>query len=282
MAKIWLTALFAFTVCISFLAVVEAAASESIDHHISFPSGITIYSPLEKTYNTNTLTLDIFLYSAGYINGLDPAVSLNYSIDGSINGPVPITKQNSEVHVVINAVAKLTLPPLSDGEHTLTLSLYGHNQRTHEPKYVSYVDTVHFSVDTGTPKVSILEPQNNTVYPAGAQITLNFTLSKPTSSIIYAQLDANRTVMAPQNTTLPALSAGQHNLTLMTLDSSGFVKARQTIQFTVLDPTPSATIKLVDTSQTGGLRIAVVVLAAIVVCLVLAAVTLKRKRPTSF
>ena len=137
------------------------------------------------------------------------------------------------------------------------------------------------SPDTGTPKVSILETAKQHGYPAGAQIPSKFH-PKQTNIIYHLCLSLMQTeqFMPPQNTTLPALLAGQHNLTLMILDPSGFVMARQTIQFTVLDPTPSATIKLVDTAQTVGLRIAVVVLAAIVVCLVLAAVA--RETPTSF
>jgi hypothetical protein len=104
---------------------------------ISFPSGITLFSPINSTYNSQHLTLNLTLYSAGGFGSIDSRVSMNYSIDGIDYGPVPLVVSNPGVHLITNAAASLSLPELSEGSHYLTLYLYGYNQRTYEPQFLS-------------------------------------------------------------------------------------------------------------------------------------------------
>ena len=137
---------------------------------IIFPdSGVIIYSPVNMTYNGNNLILYLTLDSAGSMGQLDPQISMNYSIDGSYNGSVPL-KSNGEVSVATIAIANFTLPKIIDGSHELTIYLYGLNQRTYEPKYLSYTNTVYFST-TGNPSGNITPTFSPTVKPSSSQIS---------------------------------------------------------------------------------------------------------------
>ena len=140
---------------ISSLAVVHSSIvrADSADF-ISFPdSGVTIFSPLNETYSYQNPILNVTLYGAGLLGSLDPQISMNYSIDNVYNGSVPL-KSNGEIHVITTAVGKVALPKLPSGSHYLTIYLYGWNQRSHEPKYLSFNNTVHFSIASVNPASS--------------------------------------------------------------------------------------------------------------------------------
>ena len=123
------------------------ADSEEPIHFVD--SGLTIYSPVNMTYNAYNLALNVTLNGAGTLNGIDPQISMNYNIDGSYSGDVPL-KWDGEYHVVTAAVATISLPKLSNGPHELTIYLYGLNQESYTPRYLSFTYTVYFST-TGNP-----------------------------------------------------------------------------------------------------------------------------------
>jgi hypothetical protein len=134
------------------LFFVSPVKADSTDF-ISFPdSGVTIFSPLNMTYYYRNLILNVTLYGAGFLGGLDPQISMNYSIDNIYKGSV-LLKSNGEIHVVTTAVGTVALPELPAGSHYLTIYLYGFNQRTYEPKYLSFISTVYFST-VGTDPIS--------------------------------------------------------------------------------------------------------------------------------
>jgi hypothetical protein len=116
---------------------VRADSTDSI-HFID--SGVTIFSPVNMTYHYTDLVLNVGLASAGVLGGLDREISMNYSIDGIHNGSVPL-ESNREIHMTTTAVATVVLPELPDGSHCLTIYLYCLNQRTYEPKYLSFIIT---------------------------------------------------------------------------------------------------------------------------------------------
>jgi hypothetical protein len=121
---------------------------------ISFPdSGVNIFSPLNKTYYYQNPILNVTLYGAGLLGSIDPQISMNYSIDNVYNGAVPL-KSNGEIHVITTAVGTVALPKLPSGSHYLTIYLYGWNQMSHEPKYLSFNNTVHFSIASANPASS--------------------------------------------------------------------------------------------------------------------------------
>ena len=153
---------------------------------ITFDSGITVYSPLNTTYYDFPLVLNVSLYGAGNMGGLDPQISMTYSIDGVYNGSVPL-RSDGELHVVTNALGTVNLPNIPEGSHYLTLYYYGLNQRTYEPKYLSYIDTIYFSTIGQSAASSPTTNPTLTYAPSPTAIstpkpTLNPFLPTPTSS----------------------------------------------------------------------------------------------------
>jgi hypothetical protein len=93
--------------------IVEADSADSI----RFSSGAVIFSPLNRTYNSRFLTLNLT-----FGVGLGVECSLNYSIDGKYEGPIPLVAKNpTEMHVINEAIGYVTLPELSEGSHRLTV-----------------------------------------------------------------------------------------------------------------------------------------------------------------
>jgi hypothetical protein len=115
---------------------------------INYPdAGLNVYSPLSVTYS-GSLVLNVTLGSAGNLGGLDPNISMNYTIDGTYTGAVQL-RSNGEIHMTTIAVGTAALPALPEGAHSLTIHLYGLNQRAYEPKYLTFEYTIFFST-TGT------------------------------------------------------------------------------------------------------------------------------------
>jgi hypothetical protein len=134
---------------ISILPTVNSnlALGDSSDSISFLDSGVTIYSPLNITY-AQTPTLQVNLYGAGNFASLDPEISMNYSIDYVYNGSIHL-RSDGEIHFITNAIGTAALPELPSGSHCLRIYLYGWNQISYDPRYLSYVDTVDFSIVGG-------------------------------------------------------------------------------------------------------------------------------------
>jgi hypothetical protein len=134
-------------------------------NYVMFSSGVTILSPLNRTYDSRFLKLDI-TYGAG----LGLSHSLNYSIDGKHEGAIPlVAKYPDELHVVNQATGNVVLPELSDGAHNLTVhvlcglyNFHGVNPpgAPFQPTYPGSSDyeaywenTVYFTIATGQENV---------------------------------------------------------------------------------------------------------------------------------
>jgi hypothetical protein len=113
---------------------------------IYFNSGINLYSPINQTYYSPFLTLNLTLRNAGYFGDVDPRVSMHYNIDGEYSGAVPLVSDNV-IQMFTRAIGRVDLPELSNGSHCLTLYLYGYNQRSHNPEFLPYMEKVYFSID---------------------------------------------------------------------------------------------------------------------------------------
>ena len=170
------------TVCPSLLE------ADSVDS-VGFDSGVRVFSPVNMTYYYNNLILNLSLNGAGMLGSLDPQISMNYNIDGLYNGSVPL-RSNGETHVVTVALATVNLPKLPDGSHCLTIYLNGLNQRTHEPKYVSYITRIYFSTVDETALNSALSP---TIAPT--PYLGNSTIFEPIVS--FTQWHTNSPVIQP-------------------------------------------------------------------------------------
>ncbi len=155
MKKIILTAFASSIILVSLMVVlcahqVQADSTEPI-HFID--AGLTIYSPVNTTYYYRDLFLNLSLGSSGILGSLDPNISMNYSIDNTFNRSVPL-KSTGEIHMTSRAVAQVILPDLTNGSHNLTIHLYGLNQRSANPKYLTFALSTYFST-TGNPAPTI-------------------------------------------------------------------------------------------------------------------------------
>lgn len=238
--------------CLTSLTVKPANAqlltpSEEPIHFID--SGLTIYSPVNMTYNADNLVLNVTLCSAGMVAGIDPQISMNYSIDGSYFGSVPL-KWDGETHVETTAVATMSLPILADGLHKLTIFLYGWNQYSNNPKYLSFTYTVYFST-TGNPPtpsptlnptptstspisfssgLTVYSPLNKTYTSNNVLLNVTFNWYAATQVVVNYSLDGNLIGQLPLSfgnitpgfhmlylayglVDLPELSKGSHLLT---------------------------------------------------------------------
>ncbi len=212
-------------------------SAESNDR-ISFSSGVTLFSPINKTYASSYVTLN-FSFALGW--GI--RYSLNYSLDGKYQGPMPyVIKNPKEMHVIYYATGLVQLPKLDDGLHSLTVFLEAPGLTAHK---TSYADTVNFYIDTTAPKTTIYSPENRTY--TKTDIPLSFTISEE-AKITYF-IDNNKTAIITQNTTLTELSIGKHNITINAIDNAGNIGNPLAVQFTItsLTPTPPLTAETTPT-----------------------------------
>lgn len=83
----------------------------------------------------------------------------------------------------------------------------------------------------GAPDVSVLSVENTTY---SGNVTLNFTVNKPTSWIGYS-LDGLDNVTVTENTTLTGLSSGLHSVTVYAKDEFNNTGTSETISFTITE-----------------------------------------------
>ena len=217
---------------------------------ISFSSGVTIFSPLNRTYNSKFLTLNFTIAC-----GLGIKYSLNYSIDGKHEGPMPyVIDDPSELHVVYRGTGLVKLPELSEGSHTLTVYLEASGLVAHKS---SYTDTLNFAIDLTPPNISILSPVNKTYTSDNittTKIPLDFTVNENVSQVKLS-LDGQDDALIDGNTTLNGLSIGSHNIAVHAQDLAGNTGTSETINFTITaepepkpEPKASPTTLIVATS----------------------------------
>jgi hypothetical protein len=176
--KTWLTELFLCMLALSVVASVHTVKADS-SSPIGYAGGLTLISPVNETYNSNYLTLNINLTCGAGIQFL-----LTYNIDGTIKGVIPLT-YNGPGGFQLFAVETGTvqLPQLPNGTHQLTIyelaslnNYHGANppgspfQPTSlgsDNYTVSWTDTAYFSINatatqttptpTTTPAASVPE-----------------------------------------------------------------------------------------------------------------------------
>ena len=153
MKKTLLTAIAISALLLSLMVTVcpHPVRADSADFISFLDSAVTIFSPVNMTYNYRNLTLNLTV-PVWSIMGMPTSVSMNYSIDGIYNGPVPLrTITPPDAPPIATKVGwgagSVDLPELPDGSHYLTIYLYGLNMRNYQPQFKSYVYTVYFSID---------------------------------------------------------------------------------------------------------------------------------------
>ena len=172
------TAIAISVLAISLLITVNSdiVRADSDDFIRFLDSGVTVFSPLNTTYHSQTPILNVTLYGAGNFGSIDPEISVNYSIDDMYTGSVYL-RSNGEMHFITNAIGVAALPELPSGSHCLKIYLYGWNQRSYEPRYLSYTNTIYFSiVDAKATPAPIPSPS-----PTASPTPVPISSSEPTN-----------------------------------------------------------------------------------------------------
>ncbi len=263
--------LFIFILLLWFAASVQVVKAESVDQ-IYFSFGVTLFSPINKTYNSNLLPLNF-----SFAPGLGFHYSISYNIDGIYEGPMPFVVSNpNEMHVVYHATGLVILPELSEGSHRLTINLLVSPSTDHIKP--SYSDTVYFSIDRTPPQVTILSPASKTYTTTNAtetSIPLDFKTGEIVSQITY-KLDNQSDIVVFGNTTLTDLSLGSHNLTMSASDLAGNIGVSETTSFNVEDETGPQVISSAFPITALTIILAVAMVTVILCLLIFLKKSLKR------
>jgi N-acetylneuraminic acid mutarotase len=165
------------------------------------PPKLEILSPENKTYIHNDIPLVLSMSR--------PATWMGYSLDGGDN-------------VTISGDTELL--DLSEGNHSITVYItdtFGNTVSS---------ESVAFSVDSFSPQIMVLSPENKTY--GGNDIQLVFTLDEPVSWMGYS-LNRQENITITGNVTLAALSNGSYEITFYATDLFGNDGASETIFFEI-------------------------------------------------
>jgi hypothetical protein len=173
---------------------------------------VSVISPENKTYNTNSVPLIFVLGEGGEVSWT------GYSLD------------NQEA---VTVSGNSTLKGLADGSHSIIVyanDSFGLMEKSKTVNFAVYIDAI-------PPIVEVLSPED-TVYNA-TSLPLNFTINEPASWIAYT-LDNQDNTTIDGNITLSGLTEGTHSVTVFANDTVGNIGASQTINFSILpSPTPT-------------------------------------------
>jgi streptogramin lyase len=160
-------------------------------------------------------------------------IPLNYTVNENVSWTGLSLDDQANVTITGNT----TLVGLLDGLHSVVV--YANDTVGN----MGASSMVYFTVDTASPVISIVSPENMTY--TVADVPLDFTVSESTSWIGYS-LDgqANNTVVG--NTTLVGLLDGSHSVVVYANDTVGNMGVSSMVYFTV-DTTPP---NITDVSQT--------------------------------
>jgi hypothetical protein len=206
------------------------------------PPIISLHSPMNNgTFSVNTVLMsftvtkpDNWLIHGGY-DAQQIFKSINYQLDGNFSDPIPV---NSDLESPFEY--SLNLANLTDGVHSLKVYAYAsgwviqmNGFYEYEVPINSSSNMVYFSVDTTSPRISVLSLANQTYFTSN--VPLNFTVNEETTQIKYS-LDGQENVKIAGNETLTDLSYGEHNVTVYATDKVGNTGASETIIFNVAKP----------------------------------------------
>jgi hypothetical protein len=176
---------------------------------------VIVSSPQNKTYSVADILLQFTLN--------EPVSQISYSIDGGTN-------------VTISGNRTLQL---SDGSHNLVIyarDLAGNTGAS---------STIHFTVDTQSPNISLLSPQTQ-IYNA-TEIPLTFAVNEKVAWTAYS-VDEKANVTISGNRTLQ-LSDGSHSLVIYARDLAGNTGPSAKVYFTT-DTIPPGISLLSPQNQT--------------------------------
>ncbi len=236
-------------ICLPVLIVSTAANLYIVESAKANPSStaqlfdnviITIQSPENKSYNSNTLSLN---FTVETNNEYQPLA--NYSLNGQNPTSVSTTVVSSTLetswyytysggsgsnhtyrYMRYKAQGNATLSDLPDGTCNITIQRYGN------PSKPIVSSNITFTIDTKAPLITIISPQTTTYPPA--PVPLKFTVNEQTSWTGYS-LNDQANITLTTNTTLTL--QGTDSIVIFANDTAGNMGKSQTTYFEV-DPTP--------------------------------------------
>jgi len=166
---------------------------------------IVILSPENETYATASVSLVFFID--------EPVEWTGYSLNGQSN---------------VTVTGNVAFFDLGDGVHTIVV--YANDTCGN----MGYSNTAQFAIDTVSPNIEILAPENKT-YTTNS-VSLNFTVDEPASWMGYSlDGDLNQTIQAT-SITLSELPDGSHRIIVYIKDAAGNTGTSEIIYFTVETP----------------------------------------------
>ena len=118
MTKNLFSLFFVFTLFGALLSQTSKVYADSSEP-MRFTSGVTLYSPVNTTYSSKFLTLNLAAQVGIGIN-----CTITYSIDSKHHGTVPLQEvYPGELHVINQVKGNVALPELNQGTHNLTLQV---------------------------------------------------------------------------------------------------------------------------------------------------------------
>ncbi len=212
---------------------------------------VSVLSPENKTYETNSILVTIFA-------GAYPGVwYVGYSIDGGRFKTLAPEKWNGHTFN-----ASVWLHGLSKGSHNIVAKAW--TPASDPAEGVTAYSQVYFTVaketeppDTTAPEIILVSPENKTYCKTG--IPLNFSVNELNCWVCY-KLDAQDEIEISGNTTLSGFFYGSHSLTVYTTDDAGNTGA-QTVVFTFAKPEETNSF---SEPSPATFLIAIVVLVAVI------------------
>jgi hypothetical protein len=249
--KVW-----AFLIVMSVVLFVLSVLTVKVESTVTHPySVVEILSPTSTTYSSRSLILNV-TFTHGPLD-----YTLTYNLDSGENNyaiPYWVYNPNNEMHVAYSAYGSIKLPALSDGSHSLTVTLVSHVHYSGGGKpgapfqpispgsseyQAVWTDSVTFTVSSDEPHepqppvdvtpLEILDLSVEDQTYVSNNVTLNFIINGDVLQIAYS-LDGRHNVTILGNTTLYA-SLGTHNITVFAWDEFGKTCNPQTGTFSVLE-----------------------------------------------
>lgn len=149
-----------------------------------------------------------------------------------------------EIYAVAKAIINETRHSTRLEGITITLTTYYTSYR------IACSSTVNFTIDTTTPKVSLLSVENKTHNTK--KLKLDIRTDEPVSSVM-CNLDGQMKALIKGNATLTDLPNGEHNITVFARDPAGNLGASETVTFTISykpETFPTAWAATIATSAT--------------------------------
>ena len=173
----------------------------------STPPNFTINSPVNNSYySTNSIKLNISINeTAKWLNGsLDNGNIINFCTNCS--------SFNSIIHSLFDINSQF------DGLHNLTLLALDSIENI-------ATKTISFTVDTISPSISLINPQNNSVNEIGTPINLNIS---DANSIFawYNNITNNITINSPYSINTSAWNKEEYKLTIFANDSANNINSQ--------------------------------------------------------